>query len=73
MNGTLLGDIVNNTRVTFSTITEFDIGYWEGWHFYDTVATIEIYLKAMNDSEMVSAMNKSTNYFFNPAICPEYV
>jgi hypothetical protein len=71
-NGTQLGSTVSVTRVNFGTINQIDIGAWNGWAFYHSVASIELYLKALPEAEISSAMTNSATYALDPKSCSDY-
>lgn len=53
-------------------IDEINIGYWNFWSFYHSIGSIELYLKAMNATQVASAMINSQTYMVDPAQCPDF-
>jgi hypothetical protein len=59
-----------NTRVYFGPgLNQIELGFWETLVAQMSIASIEFYLRALTQADILGAMEKSTHYGYNSTAC----
>jgi hypothetical protein len=62
-----MGTSTNVGQIHFlSNLDQVNIGYYYGYYSYQSLASIEFYLRALSTAEIAQAMNQSYTLPFNP-------
>ena len=70
LNGTLFDSFVGARYILNYPLNQISIGSWDGYRNCHTLASIEFYLKPLLESQIIGAMQKSSNMAFDPINCP---
>ena len=71
-NGTEIGSTISQQLNNLGPLDEIIIGFLDNAPYTHNIGSIELYLKAMNSTQVASSMANSQSYFVKPSTCTDF-